>query len=129
VGRALMYTALVALVTFVLSTYFLLEHGGGKIAAVQEVSLHDLTLTPHNYEGEVVSTSGKLVHNDDLNVYEIGAPDENYPVVIRTLHERVLASLVGQDVIVTGLCGFESGVGVYIEADSVRPAASPAPRA
>jgi hypothetical protein len=129
VGRALMYTALVALTTFVLSAYFLLEHGGGKIAAVQEVSLHNLTLSPHNYEGEVVSTRGRLVHNDDLNVYEIGAPDENYPVVIRTLDERVLASLVGQEVIVTGLCGFESGVGVYIEADSVRPAASLAPGA
>jgi hypothetical protein len=126
VGRALMYTALVALITLVLSTYFLLEHGGGKIAAVQEVSLHGLTLTPHNYEGEVVSTSGKLVRNDNLNVYEIGAPDENYPVVIRKFDERVLASLVGQDVTVSGLFGFESGVGVYIEADSVRPAASPA---
>jgi hypothetical protein len=129
VGRALMYTALVALITFVLSAYFLLEHGGGKIAAVQEVSLHGLTLTPQSYEGEVVSTSGKLVHNDGLNVYELGAPDENYPVVIRTSDERVLASLVGQDVIVTGLFGFENGLGVYIEADSVRPAASPAPGA
>jgi hypothetical protein len=129
VGRALMYSALVALVTFVLSTYFLLERGGGKIAAVQEVSLHTLTTAPTAYEGQVVSTSGRLVHNDDLNVYEIGAPDENYPVVIRTLDERVLASLAGRDVIVTGLCGFESGVGVYIEADSVRPAASPAPGA
>lgn len=128
-GRALMYTALAALVTFVLSTYFLLEHGGGKIAAVQEVSLHNLTLAPHNYEGQVVSTRGKLVHNNDLNVYEIGAPDENYPVVVRTLDERVLVSLVGQDVIVTGLCGFESGVGVYVAADSVRPAASLAPGA
>jgi hypothetical protein len=127
VGRALMYAALVALITFVLSAYFLLEHGGGQIAAVQEVSLHGLTLTPHSYEGKVVATSGKLVHNDDLNVYEIGAPDENYPVVIREFDERVLASLVSQDVMVTGLCGFESGVGVYIEADSVRPAASPAP--
>lgn len=128
-GRALMYASLVALVTFVLSTYVLLEHDGGKIAAVREVSLHDLTLTPHNYEGEVVSTSGMLVHNDDLNVYEIGAPDENYPVVIRTLDERVLLSLVGQDVMVIGLCGFESGVGVYIEADSVRPSASLTPGA
>ena len=123
-GRALMYTALVALVTFVLSTYFLLEHGGGKIAAVQEVSLHNLTLAPNAYAGQVVSTSGMLNHNDDLSVYEIAAPDENFPVVIRTLDERVLASLVGQDVIVTGLCGFEDGVGVYIEADSVRPSAS-----
>ncbi len=128
-GRALMYTALVALITFVLSTYFLLEHGGGKISAVQEVSLHGLTLTPQNYEGQVVSTSGRLVHNDNLNVYEIGAPDENYPVVIRMSDERVLASLVGQDVIVTGLFGFENGLGVYIEVDSVRPAASPAPGA
>ena len=124
-----MYAALVALITFVLSTYFLVEHGGDKIAAVQEVSLHSLTLTPHSYEGEVVSTSGKLVHNDNLNVYEIGAPDENYPVVIRKFDERVLASLVGQDVTVTGLFGFQTGVGVYIEADSVRPAASPAPGA
>jgi hypothetical protein len=127
VGRALMYTALVALITFVLSTYFLVEHGGGKISAVQEVSLHGLTLTPQNYEGEVVSTSGRLVHNDNLNVYEIGSPDENYPVVIRMSDERVLVPLVGQDVIVTGLFGFENGLGVYIEADSVRPAASPAP--
>jgi hypothetical protein len=129
VGRALMYTALVALITFVLSAYFLLEHGGGKIAAVQEVSLHGLTLTPQSYEGEVVSTSGRLVHNDGLNVYEIGAPDENYPVVIRMSDERVLVPLVGQDVIVTGLFGFENGLGVYIEADSVRPAASAAPGA
>ncbi len=128
-GRALMYTALVALITFVLSAYFLLEHGGGKIAAVQEVSLHGLTLTPQSYEGEVVSTSGRLVHNDGLNVYEIGAPDENYPVVIRMSDERVLVPLVGQDVIVTGLFGFENGLGVYIEADSVRPAASAAPGA
>jgi hypothetical protein len=124
-----MYTALVALITFVLSAYFLLEHGGGKIAAVQEVSLHGLTLTPQSYEGEVVSTSGRLVHNDGLNVYEIGAPDENYPVVIRMSDERVLVPLVGQDVIVTGLFGFENGLGVYIEADSVRPAASAAPGA
>jgi hypothetical protein len=129
VGRALMYAALVALVTFVLSTYFLLEHGGGNIAAVQEVSLHGLTLTPHNYEGEVVSTSGKLVHNDNLNVYVISAPDENYPVLIRKFNERVLASLVGQNVTVSGLFGFQNGVGVYIDADSVRPAASPAPGA
>ena len=118
-----MYTALATLLSFVLASYFLLEHGGEARPEVQELSLHDLTSSPNRYESEVVTTTGTLAHNDSLGRYEITAPDANFPLAIRNFDEARLASLVGQVVRVSGKFG--SGGGVHIDADSVRLNASP----
>ena len=43
-GRVLMYTVLALLAVFVLTSYFLLEHGGRRdTRTVQDVTVHDLT--------------------------------------------------------------------------------------
>lgn len=95
-GRVLMYTVLATLLSFVLASYFLLEHGGAEMGQVQELSLHELTSSPNRYEGEVVTTTGALGRNDSLGRYEITAPDANFPLAIRNFDEAKLASLVGQ---------------------------------
>jgi hypothetical protein len=116
-GRALMYALLATLLSFVLASYFLLEHGGTEMREVLELTMHNLTSAPARYEGQTVATSGTLNHNDSLGRYELVAPDANFPLAIRNFDEAKLASLVGQAVRVSGKFG--SAGGVHIDADSV----------
>ncbi len=123
-GRFLMYTTLLVLALFVASSYLILEHGGGTIAAVQDVTVHDLTLRPTSYDGQPVTTSGTLNHNEDLGLWELIEEDANFAVVIRNFEdETLLESLDGKRVRVHGVFGSDTEIGTYINADSVHEVA------
>jgi hypothetical protein len=124
-GRVVMYTVLASLVAFVLTSYFLLEHGGAEMGLAREATLHDLTSEPRIYEGAIITTSGTLSHNASLNQYEIATPDANFPLPIRNFDESKLAPLVGLVVRVSGQFGSDGGL--HINADSVVWNTSPTP--
>ncbi len=117
-GRALMYATLGALLAFVLASYLLIENGGATMRTVQELSLHDLTSSPQSYDGQTVITSGTLVHNDELGVYEVVDPDANFPLEIRKFGEGLLSAMTGKSVRVSGKFGNNGGI--HIDADDVR---------
>jgi hypothetical protein len=122
-GRTLMYTALGALALLILSSTFVLEHGGGTLALEQEASLHDLTTNVDEWRGRSVSTTGTLYHNDALDQYQISDGDQNFPVVVRWNGGMKL--LVGKKVTVLGKFSDEAGIGPVIDARSVRLTVDP----
>jgi hypothetical protein len=122
-GRTLMYTALGALALLILSSTFVLEHGGGTLALEQEASLHDLTTNVDEWRGRSVSTTGTLYRNDALAQYQISDGDQNFPVVVRW--NGGMKSLVGKKVTVLGKFSDEPGIGPVIDARTVRLAVDP----
>lgn len=124
IGRWLMYGTLLLLALFVLSATFLLDHGGKSIASVDEVSVHDLSSIPPRYVGAHITTTGVLSYSEEHDRYQITG-EANTAVVIREYRgHRDLQTLVGRDVRVNGVFGFEDGFGVFIDADTVEPAAN-----
>jgi hypothetical protein len=120
-GRALMYTAIAALAVFVLLATFVLQSGGESIAAVQHVSVHDLTSGPARYVGYPVTTEGALTYSDEHERFEIVA-EGDFAILIREYHgDAIISEYVGEEVRVSGTFGFEDEFGVYIDADVVAP--------
>ena len=128
-GRTLMYTAIGALLLLVLSSVFLLDHGGAHIpqggafdanAAPQEVTLHDLTITTgiQQYEHHNVETTGTLYFNSQTNRHVIVDKDSNYQVVVKW--DGGLGQFEGQQVVVIGAFGLVPGAGPTIQATAVR---------
>jgi hypothetical protein len=125
-GRTLMYTAIGGLLILVLSSVFVLDHGGARIpvggaeVGAESVSLHDLTTAAgiEKYGGRNVSTSGTLFFNSASNRHVLIAGDENYPVIIDS--EGKLGQFEGKQVLVTGKFSLVAGAGPTIAATSVR---------
>lgn len=121
-GRALMYAALVALAVFVLSATFILDHGGDSIAAVQTVSVHDLTTTPDSWDGAPISVDGTLGYSEEHDQYQI-VDEGNFAVLIREHRETgSLPNLIDKRVRVSGVFGIDDDLGVYIDADAIQAA-------
>ena len=133
-GRVLMYLLIVALAIFVfaagalpgLKSYALIKDAGHRpIAAVQEITIHDLTSQVSVYKGQVVTTTGKVSYSEEHGLYQI-ADDGNYAVLIRGYSNRdQLEALKDKYVRVTGTFDFEQDLGVYIETNAVIPVESP----
>lgn len=118
-GRTVMYAAIAALAVFLLSDTFLLKHGGESVAAVQHVSVHDLTTGPSVFDGESVATTGLLGFSEEHGRYQL-VDEGNFAIIIRQYaSEEVLDGLVGRRVRVSGVFGISPESGVYIDADSV----------
>jgi len=123
-GRALMYAALAGLAVFVLSATFILDHGGESIAAVQSVTVHDLTSSPNSWDGSPVSVDGMFSYGEEHAEYQL-VDEGNFAVLIRKHHVSTdLSDLVGQRVRVSGVFGIDDDLGVYIDADAVQLADS-----
>jgi len=123
-GRFLMYFTIGALAVFVLVASLLLQHGGGSTAAISQVSVHDLGLTPPLYRGKVVTTEGLLNFNPDRSRYEI-TDGTSLAIMIRTSPPAAdLESLSGKRVRVTGRFDFDETSGIYMDADVIRLAAA-----
>jgi len=122
-GRFVMYAVLVTLAAFVLSTYVLLEHGGESIAAVEAASIHDLSTQPERFANHEVSVQGRMRHNAELDQFEVldeSPGGANFALVVRSYHtEDRLPALDGKSVRITGKVGFNSEVGIYIDADTI----------
>jgi hypothetical protein len=130
-GRTLMYTAIGGLLIIVLSSVFLLDHGGARIpqpnslAAAAEagepdaeiVSLHDLTAQVERYEGRTVSTTGTLFFNSATNQFVVHTDNANYDVVID--YAQKLGRFEGEVVRVIGKFIVIPGEGPTIEATDV----------
>ena len=118
-GRFFMYAAIGALALFVVATYSIVEHGGGKISAVQQLSVHQLTSAAPAYQGGSVTTTGLLSYSEEHEWYEL-VDDANYAVVIRNYDdEESLAGLLGALVTVAGEFNFDDEIGTYIDATSI----------
>ena len=124
----------------VLSSVFVLEHGGEQLAkpgtssadnsahaGTETVSLHDLTTSAgiQKYSGKSVSTGGTLYFNSSTNNFQIVSGEENYPVTIKSPNK--LAQLEGQPVIVTGTFRLVPGSGPTIDSAIVELDGSPTP--
>jgi hypothetical protein len=121
-----MYGSLVALAVFVLSATFILDHGGESIAAVQSVTVHDLTMSPNNWDGSPISVDGTLGYSEEHDEYQLVDEEASYAVLVRKHHvSTALAELVGKQVRVSGVFGIDDDLGVYIDADAIQ--LSPAP--
>ncbi len=120
-GRFLMYCAIGGLAFFVLTAALLLEHGGGSTASINQVSVHDLGLSPPLYRGKVVTTEGLLTFSEAHNLYQI-VDGTSLAIIIRTYaHPEELKSLSGKRVRVTGRFDFDETNGIYLDADAVQP--------
>lgn len=121
-GRAFLYLFIVALALFVLASYTLIKNGGGHpIAAVQQVSVHDLTTQAPLYEGHTVVTTGRLSFSDEHERFQL-VDDANFAVVIKDYPDQAqLEALKDSRVKVSGTFGYEKDLGVYIEADAITP--------
>ncbi|MDO8616697.1 MAG: hypothetical protein Q7T33_13335 [Dehalococcoidia bacterium] len=123
-GRVLMYLAIGGLALFVGTATFLTEHGGGSTAAVAQVTVHNLRMSPQSYVGKVVTTEGRLSFTEEHGLFQVVS--EDLAVVIRTYDgAEDLPQLSGLDVRVTGRFGFDSELGIYLDADSVTALALP----
>jgi hypothetical protein len=128
-----MYAAITALLLLVVSSTFVLEHGGAENAKpgsvpndsadpdVTDVSLHDLTSVGNieRYGGHLVRTSGTLYFNSASNNFVITTGNENFPVVLRSSSK--LAQYEGRNVIVTGVFDLVPGAGPSIEVRFIAP--------
>jgi hypothetical protein len=122
-GRTLMYAAITALAVVVLSATFLLEHGGESVAAVQQVSVHDLTVGHSRFEGKAVTSMGILSFSEEHDRYQLVGED-NFAIIIREYTgENPLDSLAGRHVRVRGVFGIDAESGAYIDASYVGPVA------
>jgi hypothetical protein len=120
-----MYVVIGLLALFVLSSAFILEHGGSSLGAVQTVTIHDLTLTAPNYQGSPVTTEGTLTYSDEHDRYQL-SDDGNFAIIIRHYSdEDDLAEWVGQRVRISGIFGYEKDFGVYIDAEAAEEIVHP----
>ena len=82
-GRTLMYATILVLAVFVLSSYAVLEHGGESLGQIKTLSVRDLNAQAPVYNGAKVIVNGVLQYNNELKIFEMTAPDQNYPVPVR----------------------------------------------
>jgi len=115
-----MYTILAALAVFVLAAAFLVQHGGGGIAAATEVSVHDLSVGYQAYASQRVSTEGVLRRIQEPEEHFVVTAD-GLAIVLRGYSPEALRALDGRTVAVVGRFGFDQPSGVYIEAENVTP--------
>ena len=118
VGRFLMYATIAALAVFVLSSYVLLQHGGGSIAAVQTVSIQDLTSGSRSFENKPVTTEGVLSYSNEHGEYQI--VENEFAVIIKdqdTNNDPV--EFDGERVRVSGTFRTSDELGAYIDAHAI----------
>jgi hypothetical protein len=122
-----MYILLAALAAFVVSTFTLIENGGGDIGAAQPTSLHDLTSQVERYRGRNVQVEGVLHLNPLNDEYLLFDGDQNYAVTVRGFR---VAEYDGQAVQVDGKFDSRPGIGPVIENAGIRPTSpTPTPKA
>ena len=70
-GRAFLYAFLLALALFVLGATYVLD-GGASSGAATAVSVHDLSVSPEDYNGRQVRTEGTMRRLDEQPVAVTG---------------------------------------------------------
>ena len=119
-GRLIMYSLILILAVFLLTTVFVLERGGDPSEAVMQVSVHDLSVAAPAHAQELVTTRGVLRLVQEPTEHFLITAD-GLGILVRGYDIRELRKLVEQKVTVTGRFGFDAVDGSYIEADSVTP--------
>ncbi len=119
-GRLIVYSLILILTVFLLTTVFVLRGGGDASAAAMRVSVHDLSTAPQAHAEERVATSGVLRLVQEPTEHFLITAD-GLGIIVRGYDIRELRKLVEQEVTVTGRFGFDAVDGTYIEADSVTP--------
>lgn len=113
-----MYATIVALAVFVLSSYVLLNHGGGSIAAVQTVTVSDLSSGPRSYDHKPVTTEGVLSFSEEHDEYQL--VDADFAVIITDEDpNNDPAEFDGDRVRVSGIFLLDDDLGSYIEAHAI----------
>ena len=121
IARVVTYTIIALLAVFVLSTTFVLDHGGGSATPETgdgTVSIHDLSLEPERHEGDIVTTQGTLGFVDETKQYHL--VDEGSAVVITEYELEALHALKDQRVSVTGRFDIDPNTGIFIDADTIQ---------
>ncbi len=119
-GRLIVYSLILVLAVFLLTTVFVLERGGDPSAAVVQVSVHDLSVAPQAHTQELVTTRGVLRLIQEPTEHFLITAD-GLGITVRGYDIRELRKVVEQEVTVTGRFGFDAVNGTYIEADSITP--------
>jgi len=120
-ARLALYLTILVLALFVLTSAFVLRHGGGASEAIRRVSVHDLATATEQYVGERVTTVGVLRQLQEPEEHFVVEAGEMRVAIIGYDREALL-ELEGQTVTVTGRFDFKEGTGRLIQADSVTPA-------
>jgi hypothetical protein len=121
IARIVTYTIIALLAVFVLSTTFVLDHGGGSATPETgdgTISIHDLSLEPDRHEGDTVTTKGTLGFSDATKQYHL--VEEGVAVVITDYELEALHALKDQRVTVTGRFDTDPSTGIFIEADTIQ---------
>ncbi len=119
-GRFFVYSLILVLAAFVLTTSFILKGGGDPSAAVMQVSVHDLSVAPQAHAQELVTTRGVLRLVQEPTEHFLITAD-GLAIIVRGYDIRELRKLVEQNVVVIGRFGFDAVNGTYIKADSITP--------
>ena len=119
-GRLIVYSLILILAVFLLTTVFVLKRGGDPSAAVMLVSVHDLSVAPQSHAQELVTTRGVLRFFGEPTAHYLITAD-GLGIIVRGYDIRELRKLAEQEVAVTGRFGFDAVDGTYIETDSVTP--------
>ncbi len=119
-GRLIVYSLILILAVFLLTTVFVLKRGGDPSAAVMQVSVHDLSMARRAHAQELVTTRGVLRLVQEPAEHFLVTAD-GLGILVRGYDIRELRKLVEQEVTVTDRFGFDAVDGTYIEADSVTP--------
>jgi hypothetical protein len=120
-GRVIMYTVIALLAVFVLLITFVVQQGGGPVAGVASVSVHDLRMDSDRYMNQLVSTEGVLVYSEEMESFGV-FEEEGLYIWIRYEDEAELERLEGDRVSVAGRVEFMSGTGVFIDVDLIESA-------
>ncbi len=130
-GRLLMYSSILVLAVFVVSTFTLLEHGNEGLGLTRIYQPHELPLTGPEFENAPISIEGTLQYNQALDRYELTGIVAHDPVPLKGLSDEDYGPLLGKEVHVHGIYrdGFQHQY--YIDVEIIRSltttTASPGP--
>lgn len=130
-GRVLMYSAILVLAVFVVSTFTLLEHGNEGLGLTRIYQPHELPLTSPEFENAPISLEGTLEYKEELGRYVLTDPATRDGAPLAGLPDDEFEPLVGERVRVHGI--YRDGVQqeYYIDVEIIRSlttaSASPGP--
>jgi hypothetical protein len=112
-----MYTSILALAVFVVSSFTLLEHGNEGLGLTRIYQPHELPLTGPEFENAPISLEGTLEYNEELSSYVLTDPATSEGAPLKGLPDADFEALVGEHVHVHGkyIDGFQHQYHIDVE--------------
>lgn len=117
-GRFIVYSLILALSVFLISSAVVLRRGGGSSEAVMQVSVHDLISGTERFIDQRVTTFGVLQRMEAPEEHFV-LEDSEFRIGIVGFEVSALRALEGQKVTVVGRFDVEEGIGRRIEVEAI----------